>query len=276
MDQQKFEQALALASPYGANLTEDTTPALVVQYVPTLGDNAVGCKLAIVTATGFTFTYDYGAGYTTPSTNDQTGLEASGTLTFATYTTLGALVDAINGTKSLRAYLVGGIRATTSASRLLAIAATACSGDNGLTVYFDGSSKTVGAAISGEKFVNNGKNGWVKEGINFEAALNQLIYATITATYTTISTSSIQVYFSTQAADQQIYSVAVAATTVAKTLQAASADLVQLFASAPPGSRIVVQAVFAAGTTLTTVDRFDILGKTAILSGKRLVTEKNF
>jgi hypothetical protein len=292
MTNEQLQQALGLALPYSQNVADETSCAFVIQGVPSLASaGCINIAVAITAAVGLTCTLDYGAGLTTPVAADQAGFEVAGsnnTLTYATYTTLGTFIDAINGTKFLRAYLVAGIRSdimtTGSTSPLLARTVLTCIGDNGLPIYFDGSlaatatPKVVGIAISGEKFVNNGKNGWIKEDLQHEACINSLIYAKFAAAFS-VSTARYAIYHSTQAADVEVLSAASTTTTV-YTLQAAAGDLITAYSTAPIGSRVILRMEALAGTTGFTTGSantyIQATGKSAVLSGRRIVTEDNY
>lgn len=270
MDTLLTQVARDLAPVYGANCLEDTTPALQIWYV---GGNytagVLGAKCALTTGTGITLTVDYGAGYTTPNATDQLGLQASGTVTFATYTTLGAFMDAINGSKSWRCKLVSALRADASVNKLLTIAATLIPA-TGLTLMWDGSSKTVGVAITGAGFINAGLNGEVYD--DRDACENAIIQVTAKATFT-VSTAALVIYPDcTQAADGN--GISYALTTATALVKSNTINLKDPWVIGKIGSRLIARIEVAAGATLTSIDQLDVLGKTAVLSGRRVVTGK--
>lgn len=98
----------------------------------------------------------------------------------ATYTTMGAMVDAINGTAQFRARLVGLDRAVLSADMMATLSVThlktggtAANRANGISLYVDpaGDVFTIGFAVTNEKFISQPSGGfstkdvgWVKNG----------------------------------------------------------------------------------------------------------------
>lgn len=265
-----INEARALASFYGINITAmDTTPAIVVQYVPTLGGGTEG-KLKI-TSQGFCFKVDD----TTPSGNSAfPNQTSSGWLTFASQTNMGQMVDAINGSIGWRAYLCAALRGDI-ASNLLAATETSVNDANGKTFYWDSKDETLisaGAVISGEKFVNNGKNGHVKD---YEDGCENAIHF-IEANFKD-SAATLRFYSGRQGyAETQIGgAIAFTAANTATYPTGRDAGAEAPYVSSSRGQRLIARVTFltkAKGTP----NRFHVLGKTAVLKNDRVVTEDNF
>lgn len=265
MDWNKVAQLKEQTAPYMQTFTSvDGHVAAIVQYVPDGGDGGSAATCQVVTATGLVFTVDAA----TPAGNDAIG--SSGTVAFATYTTLGALSDYINGLPAWRMILVGGLRADASASKLLTAPATSCIGANGLNIYFDASSTKHGSfAISGERFVNNGLNGHIKDA---DGCSNILCWANINVGLTGTS-PQIAFYFEKQKG-----------TTVQSSLTRVMADdtLEEIGVTqpmlpeieAPIGYRIVGRV--SAGTSYDDIALFEVGGKSVFVDGSYVVTQKNW
>lgn len=262
MNINQIEEARALAQPVVHNQTAaDVSPCIVVQYVPALGTGATAatCKR---TADGWCFK----VGADTPAGADDIG-NSSGWILDATYTNMGQILDQINGYAAWRAYLVASRRGDASGS-VLAQAEASCIGDNGLAFFWDTSAIALcGTAISGEKFVNNGVNGHVKDA--GDQCENTMLYARVTM----VSDGTLKFYSSSQSADTQL----------GPTFTCGSASPVEIgeenpsigYISAKRGERLLV-LVDSATAANGTPTEFHVIGKTAVLRGDRIVTEDNY
>ena len=268
MYDRQVQEALQSAFTVGHNVVTDySSPAFQVQYVPELGTGATAATAVWTSTTDITFTT---AG-TTPAGNDAVG--ASGAVTTTLYTTMGAIQDAINASRAFRCYLIAALRADLSASTIHAQAAASCIGKNGLTFYLDrtlqfASSKYAhGFAISGERFVNNRASGWHKD---WDAqCLNILTYAGVESSSAT--GGFLCVYMGKQGSTEDlIYKVPTADATL-KEINSTLSKEIQ--AASQPGYRLIVRFEADANTALT---RFHGTGKTAVLNGTFAVKERNY
>lgn len=284
MHADQIAEARALATPVTHSQTAvDTTPALVVQYCPDCGTGATSASIALVQNSSMTFLVDS----TTPAGADAIGASGVVLTSSSTYDTMGELVDYINGLRAWRAYLVACLRADAS-SILLAKSATICSGDNGLTFYIDTSQnegalvpgtaaayEIVGAAISGEKFVNNGKNGHVTD--KDDGCENSLCYAEVQVTCTG-DAENLRIYSAPQdATETLLYNYTLTSTTevdLGRTGTTQQDGIDSVFIRAKRGERLVIRA--ATDSAFSAVTKFNITGKTAVLKGNRMVDEDNY
>lgn len=262
MRTEQIQEALALAQPIAHNqTTSDVSPAIVIQYVPAIGGADTVGKVKVTTQ-GLRFKVDD----TTPSGANAIG-NSSGWILDATYTNMGQVLDQINGYAAWRAYLVCSRRGDASDS-LLSTAEATCTGANGKTIFWDTDSIALcGIAISGEKFVNNGLNGHVKDADS--VCINTMLYARVTM----VSDGTLKFYSSSQAAD----------TLLGPTFACGSASQVEIgeenpsigYIAAKMGERLLV-LVDSATAGNGTPTEFHVVGKTAVLKNDRIVTEDNY
>lgn len=159
----------------------DTDLAFTFQYCPANGEDgaSTAATIAHVNSTTMTFLVDAAA----PTGKDAIGTTGVIDVSDGDYDTVGEIYDYVQGLGgnklgAWRMIMGAALRSTTMAS-ILAKSAASCIGDNGLDFYFDTSaSETVSAAISAEKFVNNGVNGY--RGNWEHKVLNQLMSFAIT------------------------------------------------------------------------------------------------
>ena len=277
MNTKQFEDAHNLATTVPRVLSAvDTCPLMVVQYVPALGTGGAAATIAYVVASSMTFLVDA----STPAGADVIGVSGIIDTSSSTYNTMGELVDYINGRQAWRAYLVAALRIDKTSNMLAKTAASAI-GDNGLTFYGDtsanfssndpataGTLEQFSVAISGEKFINNGVNGHVKD--YEDGCVNMLQYAEVQLTFT--GTGSLTLHSGKQgSAETRLYNQTLTSTTE-KDLGEAS--LTQVFAEAVRGERLIIRA--ATTTAFTAITKFGINGKTAVLNGSRLVDSVNY
>ena len=156
MNRSSFLEEEMIARPYGLSFSDvDGFPQAIVQYVPSGGTGATAATCEVVSATSLTFQ----VGATDPAGTDAIG-DSSGVVAFATYTTMGALKDYVDGLSAWRMILLGAKRADASAAKLLTAGAASCLTDKGLRIYGDASATDhISFCISGEKFVNSGASG---------------------------------------------------------------------------------------------------------------------
>lgn len=268
----QIEEARALATPVTQNITAtDTDPAIVIQYVPALGTGGTAATIALATGSQtLTFTVDSSA----PAELDAIG-GASGALvlTDAVFDTMGELVDYINGRSAWRAYLVGALRSD-NPTNLLVKSAASCIGDNGLTFYSDTSTNLgISLAISGEKFVNNGINGHVKD---FEDECeNEMLYGSFNVTCA--SAPYLSYYTGKQGSTETLITAAKLLTSASGTLEGEEIPTGP-FIQATRGQRLIMRCVSpsVANATPVTAGTITVVGKTAVLKNDRIVSEQNW
>jgi hypothetical protein len=113
MDNKTAELNKAIAKSIGARVTSDTTVKLRIRCVGYAKSSKHYADAVVVAATSLVLSIDGVA--------DTTFSGATGTLLFATYTTLGTLVDQINSSVNWEAEIVAGLRSDTiNGSELLA------------------------------------------------------------------------------------------------------------------------------------------------------------
>lgn len=112
MNTQDAVASKALETVIGVRRTADTSVALRIRYVGSPESSSDYADAVLVSATSLTLSVNGVA---------DSNVGASGVLAFATYTTLGTLVDAINASGTWEAEIVAGLRSdSTGSSRLLA------------------------------------------------------------------------------------------------------------------------------------------------------------
>ena len=266
---ESIQTAHDIATPVTHNITaNDTSPWMVVQHVPILGTNGTSAKCQVFAST-LTFTVD-GA---VPAGKDVVGISGKFNLTLAAYDTMGELVDAINGARAWRAYLVGAIRADTP-SFLLIQANADCRGDNGLTVYSDSSNSDEWSfAISGEKFVNNGVAGHVKDwDSQCENSVNWMGLL-----YSGASSGHSLKYYTGRAGDTETQLGSSQATVISTLFEQGEDNPSIPWISATRGHRLVCRVANNSATSkLGTTLAWNTVAETAVLDGSRLVSEDNY
>lgn len=278
--------ALAAAPSVPHVIADDGTPAIVIQYVPTLGTGGATATLTYTkAATGGTLmvlidsasaTGDDafgGEGYC--NIVDDADIDHDGLLntSCASVDTCGELVDYINSLRAYRAYLVAALRAD-STSLLKSKTAASIMGENGLTLYFENASFAgVGTAISGEKFVNNGKAGHVTDWDS--KVVNEMLYANILVTDPGTASDYFRIYDGKAGvAETKIYDYTLTSGT-AKDFNAANLD--QAFVKATMGHRLIIRGERGSNdTALTSIGTFQVLGRSGVVDGSRIVDEDNF
>lgn len=270
----QIQEARALATPVPHEQTApDTSPAFVIQYVPALGvSSTYRAKIAFVQGGDMTFTTGT-AGTTAVGDSGATadGIGTAGVIdtSAAAYDTCGELMDYINGHPAWRMYLVGALRSDTMATILTKTAAF-CDVANGLTFYFDTSaSEHISTAISGEKFVNNGINGHVKDADD----LCENMLLSLSVQQNMASDGTLALYSCSQANDNTLWS----ATLTDDTLTEKGYDQPEsVWARATRGQRLIVRVAHATDVGASAVAKFHVVGKTAVLKNDRIVDEKNY
>ncbi len=261
---------LATQIPYVLTAV-DTGPWMVAQYVPALGTGATAATIEIDAGSDTIQFYTDGATPTTTGAADAIGNTTGEILTSAGATnTMGEVVDKINAAQAWRAYLVGALRAD-DAGALLTKTEASCFGDNGLTFYGDNSAhKSQSLAISGEKFVNNGRNGWVKDWDS--QCENSMLYASITVTSASLTYLK---YYSGKQGSTEIQAGGSVALATATAKEQGEANLTFPYIAATRGERLIIRVIGVSGSS-PTAPTFNIIGKSAVLDGTRMVTEKNY
>ena len=251
-----------MARPWAQSFSAvDTFPQAIVQYVPDGGTGGTAATCQVVTATGLTFQVDAA----NPAGADAIGT-AAGVVAFATYTTMGALKDYVDGLTAWRMILLGAKRADASASKLLTAGATSCITASGLRIFGDASTTDhISFAITGERFVNNGLSGHIKER---GACWNTLLSASLNVGLTG-GTPQIEFSFEGQRASDAIQ-VAHSLVMVDDTLEEIGvANPSVPYLQAPLGFRIIGRVSVA--TTVDDIAKFEVLGKSAYINGEQLI-----
>ena len=250
-----------MARPWAQVFSDvDGFPQMLLQYVPDGGTGGTAATAAVTTGTDITILIDGEV----PAGKDAIG--ASGVVAFATYTTLGTLRDVLNSTPAYRCILLGGLRADASATKLLTAGAASIMTDSGLRIYGDASATDhISFAITGERFVNNGLDGHVKER---GACWNTLLAASLNVGLTGGSPQII-FYFEGQRASDAVQT-AFSLVMVDDTLEAIGTDNPSVpYLQAPLGFRIVGRVSVA--TTVDDIAKFAVLGKSAYMNGEQLI-----
>ena len=263
-------EARELATPITYNFTaDDTFPAIVIQYVPSLGTGGTSASFTLANDS-FVFLVNSAA----PAGADAIGTTGKIATSLAAYDTMGELVDYINGRQAWRAYLVGALRAMTSIG-LLDKTATTCHGANGTTVYIDTTDydTSVGHsfAISGEKFLNNGKNGHVTDADG--ECENALMYGSFTITG---DSDGLVLKYYTGAQDSTetlLLSYTINAPGSSPRVDGEE-NPTEPFIRAKRGERLIVQMTTASADI--GAPTFEAIGKVAVLKGDRIVDSDNF
>lgn len=261
MEFYQIQEALAIAPLVTHSQTAaDVSPAMVIQYVPALGTGGTAATVKS-NASRLKFLVDAA----TVAGGDAIG-SATGTLIFTTYDSMGELLDAINAGAAWRAYLVGSLR-TDDPTKLLAQAATSVIGAHGAAFYWDTSQvNKTSVAISGEKFVNNGPHGHVKD--SEDKCINTLLFGREKMT----AAGTLNFYSSSQGADAQIGPVIAVALNTAVEQNTNQPALPYL--QAKIGERLIIR--FAATSSDGTPTEFRFSGKSAVLKSGRIVSEANY
>ncbi len=269
MYQNQILEARALATVVPHNITVvDKSPWIQIQYVPSLGTGGAAATVAMAAGRD-TMTFQVDAA--DPAGADSIG-NTSGEVIVSggDLNTMGEVVDHINGKSAWRAYLIGCLRSENPDNLLVRTAASAF-GDNGVTLYSDSSvSKEISIAISGERFVNNGRAGHLKD---FEDGCeNSLMYAAITVTCA--SALALRYYTGKQgSAEVQVgQDIALTTATLKEQGEAAFADI---FVKSRRGERLIVRAIGTESVALT-VPTVHVISKTAVLANDRVVTAINY
>lgn len=131
MYDRQAQTAKALAKAIGARVVADGGVALRIRYVGSPESSQDYADAVLVSATSLTLSVNGSA---------DTTVGSAGVLAFATYTTLGALVDAINLSANWEAEIVGGLRTdSTGSSVLLARSTSTFRPYLSLNLYWDSS-----------------------------------------------------------------------------------------------------------------------------------------
>ena len=269
MNYTQIQEARELATPVTHNFTAvNTFPWMVVQYVPDLGTGGTSASVAYVVASSMTFLVNSAV----PAGADAIGTSGVILTSTAAYDTMGELVDYINGRQAWRAYLVGALRSDNS-SLMLAKTAALCSGANGVTFYgASASSGELSFAISGEKFVNNGVNGHVTDAD--DECENTMINGSFTVTCASAGIG-LRYYTGAQGSTETQIGGTVTVTSATEKTQN-SGNLIDPFVRATRGQRLVIRVVGLSDTKSLTAPTINVVGKTAVLSGSRIVDSVNY
>lgn len=271
MRQEQIIEARNLASVYGQNITAlDTTPAIAIQYVPDRGAGGAGSTSvgkAKITTGGIRFKVDDSTPAGVDALSNQT---SSGWLTFASQTNMGQMFDAINtGSSAWRAIPKVMLRGDI-ASNLLAAAEVIVSNAVGRVFFWDHKVETLinaGAVISGERFINNGIAGVVRD--SSDEVENMLLY--IEANFVD-SDLVLSFYSSTHSADTQIGGALSFTAAGSATYPTGRETPDTVYLRATRGSRLMV--IFTALTeAIATPTRVHVLGKSAVLKNDRFVSD---
>lgn len=276
----QIEEARALAPIVIHTQTAvDTTPAFVIQYVPDLGDSGSSAGVRYTSGETMAFSVDGAAADSGDGIYGGGDSLGSGTPGFiwtglASLDTVGEMYDIVAKFAAWRIYLVAAIRADSMSYILTQSAGT--TGEEGLTFYFDSSVSAIcGTAVSGEKFVNSGLNGHVKDAD--DECENQADYIYTKLTFSSVGTT--MKYYSGEAGQTESLLVAGARVTTATAYEDGEANYTEPYIKSARGQRLVVRtdcdSVLATSNDPTAVD-FKVIGKTAVLANNRIVDEDNY
>lgn len=267
MNMQQIEEARALATPVTHNITaNDTCPAIVIQYVPEMGSASTNTASFTLANDSFQFLVN-GA---TPSGVDVIGVSGKVDVSSSTYDTMGELVDHINGKQAWRAYLVGCLRSTTAVG-LLAKTSTRCDNANGVTVYGDTSDyKDWFIAVSGEKFVNNGKNGHVTDWD--DKVENALMYGNYS--FASESNGVTLQYYTGKQGETETALTGTESIAESSTVTHGEENCDQPYIKATLGHRLIVKINQASSDIGT--PSLNVTGRSAVYRANRVVNEKNY
>lgn len=263
-----IQEAKDIAGRVPQNITAaDTTPWIVIQYVPALGTSGAA---AVVTVAAATIDFFVDAASTSGLDTIGNGTTSSALTTTDTFDTMGELVDHINSRPAWRAYLVGALRAD-NPSDLLAASSTDVIGANGGVFYSDTTSTLeVSTAISGEKFINNGINGHVTDWDS--QCLNDLMSGAFTLGD---GTGAITLKFYTGKAGSAEVQTGPSITLTEDTQKlVGDSDGNAPYMSSLPGERLIIRAT--TDSAFDAYTEFSVVGRTAVLDGSRLVRADNY
>lgn len=266
---ESINTARSIATPVPQVITAvNTGPWMVVQYVPSLGTGATAATMAI-DAGSDTLTFTVGA--TTPAGADVIGNTTGLILTTADATsTMGEVVDKINAAQAWRAYLVGALRSD-DAGTLQTLSSATAMGANGITCYGDTSAtKEISLAISGEKFVNNGRSGHVTDWDS--QCENMMLYGSFKLNGLSLNVIR---YYTGKQGSTEVQIASDVNTTSASAKEQGENSLAETFVEATRGHRLVIR-VIGVSNTAPSVPTIQVVGKTAVLDGSRIVTEDNY
>jgi len=270
MNLQQILETRALATPITQGITaDDKTPVMVIQYVPALGTG--GAAATITKTTGNTLTFTVGAAV--PAGADAIGNSTGEMiLTADAYDTMGEVVDYINGRQAWRAYLVASLRADLGSS-LLNKTEASCIGANGLTIYGDTSTqKSVGLAISGEKFTSNAISGHVKD--SDDECENAMYYGSFNVTC--VSAPHLRYYTGAAGATETLITSSKLMTS-ATVMQEGEENFTEPFIQATRGERLIIRCISpSTAAPATSSPVLTLIGKTAVLRNNRIVDSINY
>ena len=266
MNIDQINEARALATPVTQNFTaDDTFPAIVIQYVPSLGTSGTSASFTLANDS-FQFLVDSAS----PAGTDAIGTTGKIDVSAGSYDTMGEFVDTINATQAWRAYLVGSLRADTTIG-LLDKTSTTCHGANGTTVYTDTTDYDVHSfAISGEQFINNGRKGHVTD--KADACINSLMYGSFLITGDS-DDLTITYYTGAQGSAETALTGGESITLATATVHGEE-NFTEPFIEATRGHRLIVRITTASA--VIGAPTINAIGETAVLSGSRMVDSKNF
>lgn len=268
MNNRQIDEANALALPYSQNITAlDTTPAIAIQYVPDMGAGGFGSTSVgkvKITSDGLRFKVDD----TTPAGIDALqSMTASGWLPYSTQTNMGQLLEKINGSLAWRAIpkcmLQGDI-----ASNLLAVAEAIVSNAVGKVFFWDSKVETLivaGGVISGERFVNAGRNGHVTDAADLVNNTLLMVEANIVDSNMTFT-----VHSASNTAEGLAISVAFTAAGTATFFGKQNPD--DLFIQSVLGERLVIK-ITGPTEAIGTPTQVTIRGKSAVYKNDRIVQD---
>lgn len=274
MHNNQIEEAYALAVHVPQNQSAvDKSCAFIMQYFPDYGDGGSTAGVRYTNGQTMAFSVDGSAAtggdacYAGDTDGFIDGQQDS-------YDTVGEVQDVVNGFAAWKMILNTALRAD-SMTYILTQSAGTC-GSDGLPFYHDTSAcAIVGAAITGSKFVSNGKAGYKSDAD--DECINELLYLNIKLTFSSVGTS-LKFYTGAHGKTEvQVGSNITLTTATAK--EVGEADLTEVYVKSKRGERLIVRSdcdSVVPSTSAPSAVTFNLLGRTAVLSGSRFVDSDNF
>lgn len=246
---------------YGQSFTGvDTTPALIVQYVPSAGTGGTAATVNCDGTSTITFQVDSAA----PAGDDAIGTAGVIDISAAAYDTVQELVNYINSTKAWRAIGCGLSTRSVNTKLLTTGGAQSCIGANGYPLYWDASeTDMINAVISLEKFQSNLPGGFAMNQKDMKCILNHF---TINAGLT--GNGFVRIYYCNDRGVSQLAWSSAATDDTTISLNASGGLTPALVA--PTGCRIVLELI--GSTSVDDIAQFTVHGQAFSVDGAFVAT----
>lgn len=253
------ELALPLPVAFTAN---DTCPAFILQYVPSLGTGGAAATIALVQGGDVTFLVDAAA----PAGADAIGTSGVISSAAAASDTVGEFCNVVNGTRAWRAICL--CRPETPMANILAKSATSCLTDNGLVFYLDTSVADTtyiwSIPFTGEAFENYSAAGHKKD--KDDCCVNSFVLARMTQDFTSAASAYLYVFKQGDTSSTQVLNKALVDAT--QTDWGNTDAPTDPFYTAPEGYTLVLDIRSDAATAFTLLSA---VGKTVVRKNNRRV-----